>query len=265
MPGFFKKVGNFFKKAAEVAVTVVAAPVVLVGAAIEYGVNKVKEKLKDKPRNNVYVEDYPTGKGISEPGDDGGKKALLEARENAVTEYQKRIKEKTSKRESQVQEAYMEAYAGIIDTLEKNDVEVLSIRHYMEERKSAFSHTMRDEINTKVSTGYQDWDRIVKQVPESDSDVKRIKKEMDDYTKRVYDKAENHLLDKLSDAFDVTNTHIQKSIDKCLKDKRDALTMMKQNMVELTQDKESRDKRLLRIAQESALMQFVDYEVTRKQ
>lgn len=268
MSPFWKKVGNFFDKVGEKIEKGVETVIDYGRQAyegIKEGINDaakwVKDKLNNKPKGPAPKVDLDPPK--SKPKTEKEKEQWVEDLGEAIRIFQEKALKKTNIREKQIKDAYQGAYISIIDTLKNNDIDVSSIEFFMNQKIVSFEHKMRDEVNTKVSPSYPAWKSIIEKDVHSESDAKKVKNEMDQYTKRVYDVAENNLLDALEKAFEETNKHINACVSKNLEDKRNALKMMKQSLVELSRGKESQEKELLKIAKEEAMMAFVKYEAER--
>ena len=85
---------------------------------------------------------------------------------------------------------------------------------------------------------------------------------MQDYCDKVYTEADNNLLDLLQSAIEDTNKFISKCVIKYNDDKAKALKEMKDSLVKLTADEETKAQELKKIAEELAVAQFIANETS---
>lgn len=222
--------------------------------AIRNAASWVAKQLEDKPKTYERVNyDYTPSHMSSEEEE----KARIKEHNKAISDYQKRIAKRTDKREKQIQSAYKGAYIEVIDELERSGIDVADIRLFIDTKAISFENVMRDEVNTKVSPSYYEWKSLI-------DNVDSTQKDMDKYTKKVYDEAENKLLDLLEVAYAETNEFIKQRTDKYLTDKSNALQTMKESLVNLTKDKESQERELQKIAVEYTTMLLIEHEAEKE-
>ena len=179
---------------------------------------------------------YGSGNGWTPPKptkDEEERKARLREHMGIMTKYQEKIKDDSDKKETAVQKAYDAACKDILSTLRQFGIDVSDIKRFMATERSLFAHSMRDEVNTKVSPEYWEWKALMDDV---NSDSEKIQA----YTDNVYRNAKSNLLDKLKEAFKETNKQITRCVDKFLNDKYQALQIKKESLVNMTKDKDSK-------------------------
>lgn len=184
------------------------------------------------------------------------KKKERERENEAITQYQNEVEQRAKSREKAVKDAYLKIYKEYIaDFEEVLDSELMDeIKSYVKNISHTFTNTLRDEVNTKVNSSYQPWKQLISSHP--------TPKRLQEYCDRVYTEADNNLLDLLQSAIEDTNKFISKCIIKYNDDKAKALKEMKDSLVKLTADEETKAQELKKIAEELAVAQFIANETS---
>lgn len=184
------------------------------------------------------------------------KKKERERENEAITQYQNEVEQRAKSREKAVKDAYLKIYKEYIaDFEEVLDSELMDeIKSYVKNTSRTFTNTLRDEVNTKVNSSYQTWKQLISSHPSP--------KRLQEYCDRVYTEADNNLLDLLQSAIEDTNKFISKCIIKYNDDKAKALKEMKDSLVKLTADEETKAQELKKIAEELAVAQFIANETS---
>lgn len=208
-----------------------------------------------KPHNSVNgVNNWGgSNRGFTEEG----RIARIESMNRELEIWHGSILVGIEKREKDIQKAYDRYYKDILIALDQCDIVTTDIRVHISKMKKTFNHVLRDEVNKRVSSEYWEWKEL-KENPKTTS------RTVQEYTSRVYDEADNMLLEKLRDACEETNEYIEKCVDKFLKDKERALQIKKESLINLTKDKDSKMKELQKIMEEYASMAFIQYEAEKE-
>ncbi len=183
-------------------------------------------------------------------------KKQQEKENEAITGYQEEVAERAVSREKEVKNAYKKIYKIYIDDFRDIfDAELVNdIETYIKNKSNSFTNTLRNEVNTKVNSSYKPWKRLIASHPSDE--------ELQEYCDRVYADAKNNLFDLLQTAIKDTNKFISKCIIKYNDDKAKALKEMKDSLVRLTADEETKAQELKKIAEELAVAQFIANETS---
>lgn len=182
------------------------------------------------------------------------KKKKTQEENEAIERYQEEVKERAENRENSVRNAYKKIYKEYISDFEEVfDAELMDeIRTFVNNKSNTFRNTLRDEVNTKVNSSYRPWKQLISNHPTS--------KELQSFCDKVYTDADNNLLDLLQSSIEDTNKFISKCIIKFNDDKAKALTEMKESLIKLTADEETKAQELKKIAEELIVAQFIANE-----
>ncbi len=112
---------------------------------------------------------------------------------------------------------------------------------------------MRDEVNTKVSSSYSEWDDLMS---DPDVDVAQIQ----EYCDTVYNTADDNLLDSFNQAVSETNDHIKDVVNKYNNDKAKHLKSLKESLVKLSSDEATKSAEIKAIYEKLAIIQFINFE-----
>lgn len=183
-------------------------------------------------------------------------KRQQEKENEAITGYQEEVAERAVSREKEVKNAYKKIYKIYIDDFRDIfDAELVNdIETYIKNKSNSFTNTLRNEVNTKVNSSYKPWKQLIASHPSDE--------ELQEYCDRVYADAKNNLFDLLQTAIKDTNKFISKCIIKYNDDKAKALKEMKDSLVRLTADEETKAQELKKIAEELAVAQFIANETS---
>lgn len=184
------------------------------------------------------------------------KKREREKENEAITQYQKEVEQRAKSREKAVKSAYLKIYKEYISDFEEVfESELMDeIKNHVNYTSRSFTNTLRDEVNTKVNSSYQPWKQLISSHPSSE--------QLQAYCDKVYTEADNNLLDLLQSSIEDTNKFISKCIIKYNEDKAKALAEMKESLVKLTSDEETKAQELKKIAEELAVAQFIANETS---
>lgn len=173
-----------------------------------------------------------------------------------IADFQLKIAKKASRREKNVKNIYLSIYEDYIsDFSEVFDDEIIDgIESYVKEKSKSFKNTLRDEVNEKVNPSCYQWKQLLSSSP--------TKNKVQAYCNKVYAEADNNLLDLLQETIEETNKYITSCIDKYNNDKALALSKMKQSLINLTADEETKALELKLIAEELAVAEFIAHEAT---
>lgn len=184
------------------------------------------------------------------------KKKAREVENEMIDRYQKKVKKKARKREGDIKIAYMKIYKPYFaDFKEVFDKDIMdNIESYYEEKSLLFENKLRDPVNTQVNSSYQPWKQLISSHPTAE--------QLQAYCDRVYSDADNNLLDLLQTAIEETNQYISRRVIEYNDDKAKALTILKESLVKLTSDEETKAQELKKIAEELAVAQYIAYEAS---
>lgn len=127
------------------------------------------------------------------------------------------------------------------------------IQSYIDEKSKSFKNQMRDEVNTKVSSSYSEWDDLMS---DPDVDVAQIQ----EYCDTVYNTADDNLLDSFNQAVSETNDHIKDVVNKYNNDKAKHLKSLKESLVKLSSDEATKSAEIKAIYEKLAIIQFINFE-----
>ena len=197
----------------------------------------------------------PTPSESSKANEEREKRAREEENE-AITGYQKNIEKLAKEREAKVKKTYLDIYKPCFaDFEEVFDSELMDeIKSYVNDASRSFTNTLRDEVNTKVNSSYQPWKQLILSHPSP--------KQVKAYCEKVYSDADNNLLGLLQSAIEDTNKFISQCVIKYNEDKAMALSEMKESLIKLTSDEETKAQELNKIAEELTVAQFIAYEAS---
>lgn len=200
-----------------------------------------------------------TGSKSTEENKDTGnneekEKERIQREAESIAKYQKEVAARAEERETDVKKAYLKMYSNYVkDFSEVLDDEIIEeIEGFIRKKSGIFKNTMKKEVNTLVSPSYHPWKRLTESHPTN--------KQLQSYCDKAYQDADNNLLDLLQSAIEDTNKFISGCIIKYNDDKAKALTEMKESLLKLTADEETKAQELKKIAEELAVAQFIANE-----
>lgn len=172
-----------------------------------------------------------------------------------VADWQAKVQKKARKREKTIQNTYKKLYEETILQLEEIfDEELIDdIQSYIDEKSKSFKNQMRDEVNTKVSSSYSEWDDLMS---DPDVDVAQIQK----YCDEVYNTADDNLLDSFTQAVSDTNNHIKDIVNKYNNDRAKHLKSLKDSLIKLSSDEATKSAEIKSIYEKLAVIQFINNE-----
>lgn len=196
-----------------------------------------------------------SGSGSSSANEER-KKGEREKENEAISQYQDEVAQRAKLREKAVKDAYMKIYKEYISDFEEVlDSEIIDkIKSYIKSTSRRFNNTLRDEVNTKVNSSYKPWKQLISSHPTPEH--------LQNYCDRIYSEADNNLLDLLQTSIKDTNKFISKCVVKYNDDKAKALKEMKDSLVKLTADEETKAQELKKIAEELVVAQFIANEIS---
>ncbi len=265
--GFWSNVGSFLKSAAKEVASGVAKATKYVGEKLKEAgewVDKTISNLGKKESGPTINTSFTSSTSSSSSNSSSSsssaneerKKKARERENEAITQYQNEVEQRAKSREKAVKETYLKIYKEYIaDFEEVLDTDLMDdIKSYVKKTSHSFINTLRDEVNTKVNSSYQPWKQLISSHPSP--------KRLQDYCDKVYTEADNNLLDLLQSAIEDTNKFISKCVIKYNDDKAKALKEMKDSLVKLTADEETKAQELKKIAEELAVAQFIANETS---
>lgn len=219
------------------------------------GKKKTPPPKFDPPFGDDLPGDPPGGKGKQKSNEEKEKKRIQREAE-AIAKYQEKVATQAEERESDVKFAYLKLYSKYVrDFSEVLDRDLIKeIEDFIKGKSEIFNNTMKKEVNTLVSPSYNPWKRLIKNHPTED--------QLQNYCDKAFKDADNNLLDLLQSAIEDTNKFISKCIIKYNNDEAKALKEMKDSLVKLTADEETKAQELKKIAEELAVAQFIANETS---
>lgn len=255
--GFWKNLGRKIKSGVEEVGHGVAVGARFIGDKLQKVGEWVNWKISSlgKKDNAPAIDSFddPYSPSNNNSNEDISKKQR-ERENEVITKYQKEIEQRAELREKKVGDLYYEIYKKYIaDFEEVLDKELIDkIVSYVKKISLSFSNTFRDEVNTKVNSAYMPWKQLILSHPSQNK--------LQNYCDKVYAEADNNLLDLLQSAIEDTNKFISQCIVKYNDDKANALKKMKESLVKLTADEETKAEEQMKIAEELAVIQFIASE-----
>lgn len=174
-----------------------------------------------------------------------------------IAKYQRIVSKNAIQEEKAISDIYDEVHKSIVSKLKEQSIDTASIEKYIKEQKKRFSHVMRNEVNERVNPCCEEWEELMDDEYSTKSDIK-------EYTDSVYRDAQHLLYDTLSTVTKDTALFIEKYVKKYLSDRRNALKSMKQSLVNMTSDEETRDKEIQKLSEEYATMLFITNSIETK-
>lgn len=261
--GFWSNVGSFLKSATKEVASGFAKATKYVGEKlkeagewIDKTISNLGKKESGLTMNTSFISSTSSSSSSSSSANEERKKKARERENEAITQYQNEVEQRAKSREKAVKETYLKIYKEYIaDFEEVLDADLMDdIKSYVKKTSHSFINTLRDEVNTKVNSSYQPWKQLISSHPSP--------KRLQDYCYKVYTEADNNLLDLLQSAIEDTNKFISKCVIKYNDDKAKALKEMKDSLVKLTADEETKAQELKKIAEELAVAQFIANETS---
>lgn len=264
--GFWGNVWGSVKSAAKDVASGVAKATKYVGEKLKEAGEWIDNTISDlgKKKSGPTIDTSFTssssysssGSGSSPSANEERIKKEREKENEAITKYQNEVEQRAKSREKAVKDTYLKIYKEYIADFEDVlDSELMDeIKSYVKNTSRSFTNILRDEVNTKINSSYQPWKQLVSGHPKP--------KRLQEYCDRIYTEADNNLLDLLQFAIKDTNKFISKCIIKYNNDKANALKEMKDSLVKLTADEETKAKELKKIAEELAVAQFIANETS---
>lgn len=250
--GWLDKVVSWGKRACEATVTTAKK----VANAVGNGLSKAGEYLsnigKAKPAPKI---DYDPPKTDTTNEEKKKAEALREA--EAIAKFQSDVQKQANEREIVIKKEFIRTYNEFIPAFaEILDEELLnSIKGCIRRNSKKFTNFLRDKVNTRVSPSYQQWKDLVSKHPSNS--------QLQSYCDRVYKDADDELLDLLQETINETNAFISKCVNKYNEDRAKALADMKDSLVNLTSDEETKAQELKKIAEELAVVSFIAHEASK--
>ena len=250
--GFWKDLWSDIKQDCKEAVRYVGKKLQETGKWIEKKIEGLGKK--DKTPDFNYSNSGIANKNNTINEEKDKENTILES--NEIANFQKHTKKKASRRENNIKNVYLSIYENYISYFsEVFDKEIIdSIDSYVKEKSESFKNTMRNEVNAKVNPSYYQWKQLLSSLPTGD--------QVQAYCNKVYTEADNNLLDLLQKTIEETNKYIRSCINKYNNDKALALSRMKESLINLTADEETKAKELKQIAEELAVAEFIANEAT---
>lgn len=268
--GFWGNLWSDVKSAAKSAASGIATGAKYVGEKIKQAGEWIDKTISDlgkkesgptikkgfqTPNNNSSNSSSSSSSSSSSANEDWLKRQQ-EKENEAITIYQEEVAERAVSREKDVKKAYKTIYKIYIDDFRDIfDAELVNdIETYIKNKSNSFTNTLRNEVNTKVNSSYKPWKQLIANHPSDE--------QLQEYCDRVYTDAKNNLFDLLQTAIEDTNKFISKCIIKYNDDKAKALKEMKDSLVRLSADEETKAQELKKIAEELAVAQFIANEAS---
>lgn len=223
------------------------------GQQIQKGTTWVGNTLGDVLKKlDVPTWDLPIPPLSDNPRD--AKRRIKQIAEN-VTAWQPKVEEKASEREKTIQKTYKELYKPILNQLKEIlDEELMAeIQAFIDEKSKFFENQIRDEVNTKVSPSYPEWDKLM---ADSNLTITKVQK----YCNEVYYTADNNLLDSFGQAVNETNDYITEKVNKYNDNKEKHLNSLKESLVKLSSDEATKSEEINDLYKELAVIQFINHE-----
>lgn len=257
--GFWRNVWSSVKSVAKDVASDVAKATKYVGGKLKEAgewIDKTINDLGKKKSGPTINTNFNSSENKSSAKNEEWKKLQREKENEAITKYQNEVEQRAKLREKAVKDAYLKIYKEYIaDFEEVLDSELIDeIKSYVKNASHTFTNTLRDEVNTKVNSSYQPWKQLISSSP--------TPKRLQEYCDKVYTEADNNLLDLLQSAIEDTNKFVSKCIIKYNEDKANALKEMKDSLVKLTADEDTKAQELKKIAEELAVAQFIANEAS---
>lgn len=201
-----------------------------------------KPKEEKKTNNNGLNEEW--------------RKKKTEEENELIHKYQVQIEKRAKSREKAVKMAFKKIYEPYLASFEEvfDDSIMEDIHEFIEEKSLSFANTLRDEVNTKVNSSNKRWKYLISNNPS--------REDLQNYCDKIYTNADNNLLDLLQSCIEDTNKFISGCIVKYNNDKATALTKLKDSLIKLTADEETKAQELKEIAEELVVAQFIINETS---
>lgn len=263
--GFFDGIKKFCSNVASVAKDVASEIKEDAKRAARWTGEKIQrgaQWVADKLESALAKDDAPTWEG--DTGGSSTSSSNLSDEENKaektrqaedVANWQAKVQKKAKKREKTIQKTYKDLYDPTIQELEEIfDEEIIEeIQSYIDEKSTSFKNQMRDEVNTKVSSSYSEWDGLISDPYVDNAKIQR-------YCDDVYNTADDNLLDLFTNAVAETNAHIKDIVNKYNNDKAKHLNALKESLIKLSSDEATKSAEIKAIYEKLAVIQFINFE-----
>ena len=172
---------------------------------------------------------------------------------DAITKYQNEFQKRAKKREKSIKKTYLDTYKNYLVSFSKifDEDMIAEIENYVKGIAKKFDNTLRNKVNNYINPSYIKWKQLLASNPP--------KHEVQQYCDDIYTEADNELLDLLQSAIENTNKYICDCIIKHNEDKAKALTELKNSLVMLSSDEETKAQELQKIAEELVVAQFIEH------
>lgn len=174
-----------------------------------------------------------------------------------IAKYQRDVSKNAKMEENAVSDTYDKVHNSIVSKLKEQSIDTGPIEKYIKDQKRRFSNVMRNEVNERVNPCCEEWEDLMNDEYSTEADIK-------EYTDSVYHDAQHLLYKTLSTVTKDTTVFIEKYVKKYLTDRRNALKKMKQSLVNLTGDEETRNKEIQKLTEEYATMLFITNSIETK-
>ena len=228
-----------------------------IAKAYDAGKSTYKEYAKSFTSTGTSI----TGGGTScpPPNPTGGKGGgdvrefdLLSFKRDLIDDYHEDARKKAADCEASSRNLYEDTFEKLYNEFEKI-MDINPIRDFVQTKSKEFSNVMRNDLNYDVSVNNKKLDRLLTKYYYSEIDAS----EVDDYVDGLYDKAKTHLLELVEKTVDETIKYIKSYTQKYLSDEAEAIRKTKEHLENLKKNGDAREKVLLSLAEEEAILTLI--------
>lgn len=219
------------------------------------GKNKSKPEFKSSTSSDHYYSSN-TSSNSTTINEEQVKESIVRENDD-IERFQKNAKKEAASREREVKKFYLSIYNKYIsDFAEVFDQDIIKeIDKFIKNKSNSFKHVIRDEVNTKINSSYQPWKDFISKHPNE--------MQIQEFCDKVYNEADNNLLDLLQEVIEETNKYISKCITKYNEDRAYALSVLKESLINLSSNEETKAQELKRIAEQLVVAQFIAHEASK--
>lgn len=245
-----------------------------IGKAVRKSVNETIEgwtKQKNPPTEN-WTKGRSTGGGGTSTGGGGISTGgggttygrykhasetsvinMINRRTSIIDSYQERVKSEAVAFENMARRAYLKTYTDLLTTLGEV-MEIRAINGFIDKKSKIFKNQMRDEVNSKISIGNRHLIMLMDDTTIGDSEYNR---KIQEYADSVFEKAKDNLLLTLQQLISETNHYISTNAKKFLQDEQEILKELKDNLLNLSKEGETKERELEKISSEYSTLLFI--------
>jgi type III secretory pathway component EscV len=179
----------------------------------------------------------------------------IKERSKRIGEFQNQIRGKANSLEQSAITSFLGVYETV-NILEEMEIDISPINKEVKRRSKEFNNFIRDYVNEKVSLS--DNSEFKKICDDTELDGNTHSNKLREYRDNVVEDAKRKILNRLKKSITETNLYINEYVDSQLQSLVDSEEELKNKLENLSSDKETADKELLRTGEIVALTSLIE-------